>query len=145
MMRAFGNASKQFGWKVVRLDARLRADDDEPFHKIPQFADISRPGIAQQNFHGGVAEFPGLLAVARAELPQEIVRQRGDVLSAVAQRRNVKGNHVEAVKQVLTKSAARDFLLQVLVGRRDYAHVYVRSDVGAHSFEALLLEDAQNF
>src|SRR5437762_13093434 len=61
MMRAFGKASKQFRWKVVRLDACLGADDDQRLHEVRKLTDISGPGIAEQNFDGSIAECAGLL------------------------------------------------------------------------------------
>src|SRR5262252_10199426 len=77
MMRAFGNTAKQLRREVVRFNARLRANDDQPLHEIAKFTDITRPGITEQHFHGGIAEFARFLAVRGAELPQKIVRQRG--------------------------------------------------------------------
>jgi len=47
MMRTFRDTPKQFGGKVMRLDARQGANDDQPFYEIPEFANISRLGIAQ--------------------------------------------------------------------------------------------------
>src|SRR6266550_4941219 len=145
MVRAFRGAAEEFGRKVMRLDARLGADDDEPLDEVSQFANISRPGVADENFHGGVAELARFLSVGRAEFAQEISCQRGDVLPAVAQGRHAKGNHVQAIEKILAKGAARDFLFEMLVRCGDDAHVDAQGSVGAHALEALFLEDPQNF
>src|SRR5690349_14295825 len=49
LMQAFRNATEKFGRKMVRLDARLRADDDETLDKITKLAHVSRPGVTHQN------------------------------------------------------------------------------------------------
>ena len=144
-MGAFRHSAEKLGRKVMRLDAGLRANNDQPLDKISQFADISRPGIANKNFGSGIAELTQFLSVGGTEFPQEIPGQRGDVLLAVAQSRHVKGNHVQAVEKILAKCSARNFLLQVFVRCGDDAHVDAQGFVGAHALEALFLKHAQNF
>src|SRR5690242_13318636 len=116
---------------MVRLDARLRADDDETLDEIAQFADVAGPGIADEDFHGGVAELARLLAVFGAEFCEEVARKSGNVLLAIAQRRNKKGNDVQTVKEVLAESAASDFLLEIFVGGGDDARVHGDGLAGA--------------
>src|SRR5229473_1422556 len=115
MVGTLRSATEELGWQVVRLDVRLGADDDQTFNEISQFANISRPGIANEDFHGSVAELAGFLGVSGAEFPQEIPCQRGDVLAAVAQGRHVKGNHVQAIEKILAKGAAGDLLFEMLI------------------------------
>src|SRR5215470_9469076 len=67
MVRAFSDAAEKFRRKVMWLNASLRTDDDQPFDKITQLANISRPGVAQKNFHRGITELARPLAVGRAE------------------------------------------------------------------------------
>src|SRR5216110_639105 len=108
MMGAFRYSAEELGRKVMRLNARLRANNDQPLDKVAQFADISRPGIANKNFGSGIAELTQFLSVGGTEFPQEIPGQRGDILLAVAQCRHVKRNHIQAVEKILAKGAARD-------------------------------------
>src|SRR6202030_2489634 len=145
MVGAFRGAAKEFGREVMRLDARLRANDDEPLDEVSQFANISRPGVADKDFHGRVAQLARFLSVGRAEFAQEISCQCWDILPAVAQGRHVKGNHVQAIEKILAKGAARDFLFEMLVRCGDDAHVDAQGGVGAHALEALFLEYPQNF
>src|SRR5258708_25475796 len=97
-MRAYGCAAEKLRWKVMRLDARLWADDDQPLDEIAQLADITRPGIANKNFHGGAAELAWLLCVGRTEFAKEVFCQRRNVFPAIAQRRHEKWNYVQAIK-----------------------------------------------
>src|SRR6266480_5072450 len=55
MVRAFRGAAEELGREVMRLNARLGADDDEPLDEVSELANISRPGVADEDFHGGVA------------------------------------------------------------------------------------------
>ncbi len=73
-----------------------------------------------------------------------MVGQLGNILAPVAQRRDEEGNHVEAVEEIFAEIAAFDLFLQVLVGRRHHAHVYLHVCGGADGLEALLFERAQH-
>src|SRR5882762_8991795 len=76
MMGAFRGAAEEFGREVMRLDARLGAYDDQPLDEVSQFANISRPGITDEDFHGGVAELARFLSVSRTEFAREIASRR---------------------------------------------------------------------
>src|SRR5580704_920773 len=144
MMKALRNAAKQFRGKVVRLDAWLGADNHQPLNKIAEFTHVARPRVADQNFHGGIAKLAIFLGIGRAELLQEIPGQRGNVFTAVAQRRNEKRNHVQPVEKVLAKRAARDFLFEIFICSGDYAHVHAHRFIRADAFETLFFQDSQN-
>src|SRR6266852_8672061 len=88
MLGAVRDAAEQFGRKMVRLDARLRADNDQALDKIAQLAHVSGPRMTQQDFHGGIAELTGFLAVRCAELVQEVARQDRNIFLAIAQGRD---------------------------------------------------------
>ena len=75
LLRAFDDAAKKFGRQMVRLDADLRADDDQALDEIAQFAHVSGPGIAQQNFQSAVAEFARFFAVSGAEFIEEMTSE----------------------------------------------------------------------
>src|SRR5260370_14451809 len=72
-------------------------------------------------------------------------RENGDVFLAVAQRRHEERNYIQAIKQILTKGAARDFLLEVFGGGGEDASIHGEGLAGAYRLEALFFEDAQNF
>src|SRR6266404_1765041 len=145
LVQTFRNAAEKFRRKMMRFDARLRANNDQAFNEIAQFAHVSRPRIAQKNFEGGFAQLARFLSVFGTELIQEMARKNRNVFLAVAQRRNKKGNYVQAVKQILTKRAARNFLVEVFVGGGDNAHIYAHRLVGADRLESLLFKYAQDF
>ena len=75
----------------------------------------------------------------REEVPDEI----GNVLGALAQRRQPQRHDVEAEKQVLAEQALLDELAQVLVGRGDDAHVGLDRCAAADRGVFALLQHAQ--
>src|ERR1700753_3230356 len=105
---------------MMRLDARLRANDDEALDEIAQLADVAGERIAHQDFHRGIAEFARALSVGGAELVQKIFRENRDVFLAIAQRRNKEGNYVQSIEKILPESAACDFLFEIFVCRCEH-------------------------
>jgi hypothetical protein len=76
-------------------------------------------------------------------LPQKVLRQEGDVLAALAQRRNPDLNGVEAEEQVLAEAARGDLLADVGIGRRDDSHVDAARLRRPQPLELPDLQDAQ--
>ena len=64
--------------------------------------------------------------------------------AALAQRRHDDRDHVEAEEQILAELAALDRLLEILVGRRDHAHVHLDRARRSEPLDLLLLQDAQH-
>src|SRR5258708_6073173 len=145
MLGAFRHAAKNLRRQVVRLDARLRANNDQALDEVAKLADIARPRVPQQNLHGGIGELARSLAIRGAELVQEIPGQDRNVLFAVAQGRHEEGNYVQPVKEILAEGAARDLLLEILVRGRQYANIDTERLAGADRLEALLFQHAQHF
>src|SRR5438093_12765550 len=133
MMGAFRHSAEKLGRKVMRLDAGLRANNDQPLDKISQFADISWPGIANKNFGSGIAALTQFLSVGGTEFPQEIPGQRRDILLAAAQSRHVKRNHGKAPETTLATNSARNFLLHVFVRCCNAADVDAEGLVAGHT------------
>src|SRR5579864_6983613 len=145
MLRTLGDAAKQLRRKMVRFDARLWADNHQALDQIAQLTHVAGPRVAQQNVHRRVAEFTCLLAIRRTKFSKKMSRENGYVFGAVAERRHEKRNDVEPVKQVLTKGAAGDFLLEILVGGGEHANIHGESLTRPDRLEALFLEHAQDF
>ena len=73
----------------------------------------------------------------------EVLDQHGNVFFSLAQRRNLDGKHVQAIKEVPSKSAGSDRRLQVAIGGGNHAHVRVNRLVSAHTLELPLLQNPQ--
>src|SRR6266481_1813057 len=144
VLRTLRHAAKDFGWEMVRLNARLRANNDQALDKVPQLANVSRPRVPQQDLHGGIAVLARSFAVCGAELVQEMSGEDGDVLFAVTQRRHKEGNYVQAVEKILAEGAAGNLLLEILVCGGENANIHAESLAGADRLEALLFQNAQH-
>src|SRR5439155_7049763 len=145
LVRALHNAAEKFGRQVVRLDANLRTDDDEPLDEVAQLADITGPRIAEKNFESAFAEFASFFSVSGAEFVQKMAGQDRNVCGAVAERGNEERNDIETIKEILAKPAVQDFLFEIFVGGGDDADVDTTGLVRPDRFEALLFEYTQHF
>ena len=73
----------------------------------------------------------------------EVLHQRRDVFAALAQRRDLDVHDVEAVIQIVAKAACFDRFLQVVIGRRNDAHLHLHRRAGADRQDLLGLDRAQ--
>ncbi|MCY1181525.1 hypothetical protein D9M73_220340 [compost metagenome] len=69
--------------------------------------------------------------------------QRPQAIEAFAQRRDMQGEDIEAVIQVLTEFAPGTQLRQVDLGSTDDAHIQINLLVAAHASKAAILQKAQ--
>src|SRR6185369_4156930 len=76
-------------------------------------------------------------------LLEKMLRKQLDILAALAQRREVNMNRVEAEKQVLAEFSGAHFGGQIRIRRRDQAHARVISPGRADAFEFSRLNRAQ--
>ena len=81
----------------------------------------------------------------RGDFLQEILGEQADVLGALAQRRELDADDIQPVEQILAEGLLRDLLFEVLVRRRDDAHIGLQRFVAADAGEFALLQDAQDF
>src|SRR5262249_9780685 len=92
-------------------------------HEVFELAHVAGPPATHQEI-GGLARKPeGRLSVLAAELRDESLREKHNVIPARAQWRKVELEDVEAVEQVGAIAArARDHV-EIHIARREYAHV----------------------
>src|SRR5688500_8650834 len=76
-------------------------------------------------------------------MPQKMLAQQHDVLSALAQRRWTELDDVQAVEQILTELIVADGLNNVAIGSGDEPHVHAQFLVAAHASERSIFEEAQ--
>ena len=83
------------------------------------------------------------LVVLLAVLLEEVLREQRNVVLALAQRRQLHGDDVQPVEQVLAELAFVHHVPQVDVGRGDDPHVDLDRLDAAEAHELALLDDAQ--
>ncbi|MCY1405619.1 hypothetical protein D9M71_208640 [compost metagenome] len=82
--------------------------------------------------------------MARAELAQEIAHQQRDVFTALAQGRQVDGEDVQPVQQVLAEAPCFHLAAQVHIGGGDDPHIHRDRRGAAHPLDLALLQHPQD-
>ena len=122
----------------------LRPDEgllDDVFH-LP---DISRPRIPCEQLNGLLGKLLVWPAVFLDPLGQEVLRQQRDILSAVAQRRQVQGDDIDPIIEVFPKLSFPDQFLKVLVCCRDDANIHFDRLHATDARELAFLKHSQQF
>src|SRR5258706_121609 len=65
------HTAKDLGRQMVRLDARLRTNNNQALHQIAKLAYVSRPRMPQQKLHRRVSQLTRLLSIGGAEIAPE--------------------------------------------------------------------------
>src|SRR5437879_5718343 len=132
---------------IAVRQGEVRAADDvildhnhQSLDFISQLADIAGPGVVHQHVEGIGGEILRSAAVFNREDAHEVAGENRYVFAPFAQWGNEEGNHVQTIEQILSKTAARNFVLQILVRRGDDTNVHAHSGLRANWLEALLLE-----
>ena len=108
--------------------------------ELPHVAGKRERGERLQRVVGQHLRLDGELARA---LLQEMPGERRDVVRPLAQRRQAQAHDVEAMQQVLAEQPLPHALLEVLVRRRDDAHVRLQRRVAADAVVLAVGEHAQ--
>src|SRR5712671_7580811 len=120
-----------------------RGQQSGPFHKVLQFPDVARPAIAREGVHGFVGNTLDLFSHAPGVLIGEVVNQKRNVITAIAQRRDVNRKHVQTIVKVAPKLFFGDQLGEAGIRRRQQANIDALCASAAQAFKFLLLQDSQ--
>src|ERR1700722_2512527 len=88
-----------------------------------EFAHIPRPGMLEQELRRAGVEAGNTLAIALPIAAEEMVRQKGNVLAAFAQRRKMDFDGIQAKKQVLAETSRGSLGSHVSICGRQNAYV----------------------
>ena len=111
---------------------------------VLQLADVAGPVVAHQQLQRVGRQAVDAASSARRRSGAGRTSPARDVVLALAQRRHVDRDDVEAVVEVLAELPVGDHLRQVAVGRRDDADVGAQRAGAAEALELVLLQDAQD-
>ena len=125
------------------MDARAVGEQRAPLDGVVKLPHVPRPVVRSQPGQGVFAESPDRPVVLLGEALQEVMGQGHEVLTALAQGRQVDADHVEAKVEVLAEVSGRDAILEGLVGGRHDPGVGAQHPGAAQAVELLLLEDPQ--
>jgi hypothetical protein len=111
--------------------------------QVLELAHVARELELHQPLQRVVGDALGVDPQLLRALLQERARQHRDVLAPLAQRRQAQADHVQPVEQVLAEAAGAHALLEVLVRRRDHAHVALQGLVATDAVELAVRQHAQ--
>jgi hypothetical protein len=111
--------------------------------RVAQLADVAGPVVGVEARARFRREVERGAVEALAEEREEVFDEGGDVVAAVAERRDVERDDVETVEEVCAEAAGGDVLGEVAVGGGDDADVGLAVACGADAAEATLFEEAQ--
>ena len=117
---------------------RTGVHGDHVLNAVLELADVARPFIGEQRFHR-LCRHDMTTAVSS----QEVFDQVGDIVGAIAQRRQAKRDHIQTEVQVPAKGSLLHFGCEIAVRRRDDAEVRFSQLRGTDGTKLLLLQNAQ--
>src|SRR5579864_9015674 len=134
-----GKARRQ----MRHLDASFPGQNHGALQHVTQLAYVSRPvaGLeARQNVSGKLGYLGRVLAV---ELFEQRLRQYGQIVLALAQRRQRDGENVQPVVQIFAEFTFSDGAVQRRIRGRDHTHVQLYLALPSQTAHAAVLQHAQ--
>src|SRR5438067_3158839 len=145
LQRARGHAAAHhFVGQQIEPDHGAGSQHHRALNHVFQFADVARPSVIHQRTQGLGSDVFDRLAVLQGEFLDEIFHQQRNVFLAFAQRRQIHGDDVEAIEEILAEATFFDALLQIHVGGSDDAHIYLNLADATQMHELAVLEHSQD-
>ncbi len=130
--------------EVVHVQRVAAADQHGALDPLPELTHVARPRLRLQPAPRRRRQREPIAAIDVAERLQEARGENRNVGRTLAQRRQVDGDQVDAIEQILAKFAARHHVRQRAVGRRDDAHVHLAPRARPEHFVGAILQHAQH-
>src|SRR5262249_41357078 len=96
-----------------------RREHPGPLENVPELAHVPRPRIGLQRPQRVGRDVPEGLPELLADPPQEVLDQIRQVVRALPKRRDVYGELVEAMIEILAEAPGADGVLEAHMRRRD--------------------------
>ena len=129
--------------EVLRLDPLAHDEDHRAADRVPELADVPRPGMALEHAPGLAAHAANLNAVPATMDRDEVLDEERDVLAPRAKWRHLQNDLAQPIVQVGEEFSLADRTLEILVGGRDEPHVHARRRLRADRPHLSLLDRAE--
>jgi hypothetical protein len=126
--------------RQIRNRDGVRGENGGALDDVLQLPHVAGEAPARERLRHGRIHPLRLQAVLLAERHDERLRELRDVLPAVAQGRAAHREYVEPKVEILAEVARGDLLREVLVRRRQHAHVHVHDLLGAEPHDLPILQ-----
>src|SRR5688572_18050130 len=130
-------------WQDAGVDCLRRRKDDGALDGVFELSHVARPGVGAQAHQGARLDAADAFAELRRVLVDEVSHQRGELVAAFPQRRQLDADDVEAKVEVLAEPALSDSLQEVAICRGDDSNVHATNVVGANGTYLALLYGTQ--
>ena len=129
--------------QVGGLDRVARDERRRAFEEVLELAHVAGERIVEKRLHGVARERGRAAAVARGDAREKVPREARNVLAVLAQRGHADLDDAQPVEEVLAEAPGADLGGQVLMRRRDDAHVDGHLRAPADALDLALLQDPQ--
>src|SRR5437764_5177126 len=129
--------------QVGGADHGALGEQDRPLEHVLELADVARPRVSGEGGQRVVLDPLDVLLQASVVLLPEMLHQQRNVVPPLAQRRQVDGDDVQPIVEVLAEPSRRDLPSQVPRGGCDQAHHDARRLHSSHPLELALLDGAE--
>ena len=124
---------------MFELDHSILREDRGSGETFLQLADVAGPGVTQHR----ATRFGRERELAGIDAPQQPGKQQAEVLSPLAQRREVHGEPAQPHQQIVAELFLRDQARQVAMRGGDDTHVHLGGPGSADRHHLFLLKHAQ--
>ena len=128
--------------KVCSVEKRIGREQGGSLDGVLKLANVAWPIIAAKQVHRFFRKTVCRRRIFLMGFGQEIVCQVWDVFATIAQRGELKWNHIQAVVEVFTKLFPLHFALKVLIGRCNNAGVDLNRCVASGAGHFFFLQDS---
>jgi hypothetical protein len=90
------------------------------FDSIFQLSNVTRPAVIIQLGHGVPTDGLPFLAKFAIELPEKVSGQKRDIHQPLPEWRDLHGQYINAIKQILPKPVFQHHIAKILIGGGDY-------------------------
>ena len=141
-----GNAmDQQAGGHLAGVNLLSAHGNDQPLDEVFEFPDIARPAMLLQYQQRIIGEALDRDPVRAAVDLEKVLAQHGDVSDALTQGRQIDRHNVDAVVQVLAKTARAGHFFERFVGGAEQAEIDLPQSPAAQPLHLVVFEDAQQF
>src|SRR5215470_4479016 len=131
--------------QIFALNHVPLGEHDRARNQVLELPHVPRPIVILQHLHGVGREGVGGFAKLQRVFLQKMAGQRGNIVASLAQRRQVKADHIQPIVEVLSQPTSPNSLVSVDIGGGDHAHIGCSRFSRTERAVLFLLQDAEQF
>ena len=125
------------------LDKLSLSKDNRMTDGVSQLAYIAGPFVIHQNLHGTGGKRLNVSVLFQTVFFKKMVAERRNIFFAVTQGRQMEGNDIQPVIQIVSESTRFNFLAQIPIGGSQYPYIGLHGFFPADPFKTVVLEKSE--